>query len=237
MKSIIIKKRTRKKLKVVTYNLKSCSLTTLENIMEFFKTERCDVICLQELDVDTQKFKHNLCQLLAENYGYYFKFQQAVKRHKGGYEGLSILSKHPILKYQCIPYQQFKEKRFIQKITIFHPLLNKQVSIINTHLDYLNYNQAQLNQLKQYVSSLQETCYLVCGDFNLTPFQIQQQGGNQGFLNNIVEKCYTYTSKRPKQKIDYIIMSDYLLQNHKYKYQALNHQLSDHKPLVLHVYV
>ena len=236
MNSIIIKKKKRQKIKVISLNLKSCSLITLENIMEFFRTERCDVICLQELDVDTQKFKHNLCQLLAENYGYYSKFQKSVKRHKGGYEGLSILSKHPILQYQSIPYQHFKEKRFMQRIKIFHPELNQEISIINTHLDYMDCNELQLQQLKKYTSSLDDPYFLVCGDLNITPFEIHQKPDPRGFLNNIVDESFTYTTKRPKEKLDYIIMSDGLLQNYKYKYIIPSNKLSDHKALVLNIY-
>ena len=116
--------------------------------------------------------------------------------------------------------------------------------IYNTHLGWqTNYEiqQLQLQELQELLK-LQNTTYsILCGDFN-----IDFQNKKSFILENIKKKyqdtemkLFTYPSKNPKYRYDYIWLSKNILQElqAKFYYQVIKNLDSDHLPITCSIYI
>lgn len=223
------------KLKIISYNIKSCDLCTINQLIDFFKKSNYDFILLQEVDNLTKKNNYKKTELIANAIGYYYYFSSARKK-MGGEFGNSILSKHRIyerIKF-CLPDKKL-ENRCIQGVKILINDLN--IWLFNTHLDWDKTFQIQNNQINNIYKLLGnydiKSLIILGGDFNIEKNLIK----NKDFLNEYDKQentVFTWSSKRPKSQIDNIFIKNNL-NIINYKYSSINTIYSDHKPLICEI--
>ena len=222
----------KKKLKIISFNIKSCQECNLMELIEYFKKKKPDVICLQEVDKCSKYCEQDICKEFINEFGYESKYLKTVKRKGFGEFGICIFSKYKILDYQEYYYSNYDEKRGIQKISISVPFLKKKINIFNTHLDYKNVRDQQVVECLNFISRFELSDFILCGDLNLNPKSIIY-GKISDYFKEIKYNT-TYSYKRPKEIIDYILIN----KNSKLsiEYEVENVKLSDHKPLISNIF-
>lgn len=229
---INIKKKKKKHIKILSFNIKSCQECCVDELVKYLKSKLVDVICLQEVDLCSKYCPENICTMIEKELGLQHKYLKTVNRRQGGSYGISIFSKFPIISYHEYYYDRYNEKRGIQEIEINVPQFKKNIKIFNTHLDYKSNRNYQVKQCLEILDSNQ--CdFVLCGDLNLNPteeiYNIISEKFKKILYNN------TYSSKRPTQILDYILLNK--KSNFKYKYTVDDIKLSDHKPLICKIKV
>ena len=190
--------------------------------------KKSDIICLQEIDVCSKYCPVDICQIIAHKLGFYYKYLKTINRKKGGFYGIGIFSKFKILSYKEHYYHKYDEKRGLQEIEVFVPKLKRNIKIFNTHLDYKYSRNYQVKQCLDIISKYHDYDCILCGDLNLNPTENIYNSLSDNFKNIIYNN--TYSSKRPRQILDYILLSKF--SNLKYKYKVDDVKLSDHRPLI-----
>ena len=173
-------------IKILTYNIKllfsrKINKKDLENIFKKY-----DIILLQEY-FKKDNWIINFCKKYSYNY--------TTDRNNYGFfdSGLIILSKY---KFNSIKFIEFNNKtdieRFAKKgfliINIY--IMNKNVNIINTHLQasilgYPNLSYTTFKQIKQifnYVKKIDNV--IIAGDFNLNQKNIKKYNTNLTFYKS-----------------------------------------------------
>lgn len=230
-------KTERKPLKILSYNLRFGELASLEEIADFIKEQDPDVIALQEVDSHTNRAKapHQNGKDFATELGYrtgMFPAYGKMISFKGGYFGVAILSKYPIVKV---------ERKFFPKTEVGHKQTyltadieydtNKYFTFVSTHLDYTDSQsrQKQIDKLNETISSNKYPA-IIGGDFNTAPDtkEIKEGMKKWNLLSN--PKRYTFPADEPEKTIDYIFGYP------KNKWEKLhdttyNVSLSDHLPI------
>ena len=233
---------------------------TASMISEFMKEKEVDILCFQEVDLDSVYTLDSLAKAF-----HYLPYKSYVKSKVKGFN-LLLLSKYPILKSSRIRFgasdnQAMQADLLIKKDT---------VRIINFHLQTTNYNQAKFplvpehwifnlsdeaeksmgvyrvlnaNFKKRLIqanfihSIIKETPYptLVCGDMNSNPashtyHQIKGHELEDGFIT--CGSGYEYTIKGLKKlyRIDYIFHTKDF-SGKSYKSYLLDY--SDHKTVIM----
>lgn len=229
MYMVIIKKKKRK-VKVMSFNIRSCQDCQLDNIINYLGTKKSDIICLQEVDIFSKYCPVNICDLIKEKLGFNYKYLKTIDRKVKGQYGICIFSKYPIIEYEEYYYHNYNEKRGLQRIKVFIPKLKEEYNIFNTHLDYKHNRDLQVKECLDIIDKYNSNCIL-CGDLNLNP--------TEEIYNKLTEKfreinySNTYSAKRPKQILDYILINKN--NDIKYKYMVDDVILSDHKPLICYI--
>ena len=93
--------------------------------------------------------------------------------HKGGQEGLAILSRHPVLdvRHVDLPDRRPTEGRILLSALIDHPVAPLWVHCTHLHyrLDDGRARERQVLAIDQVIRDICENPQIVCGDFNATP--------------------------------------------------------------------
>ena len=223
-----IKKKKKKYIKIISFNIKSCQECNIDELIDYLKSKKVDVICLQEVDLCSKYCPENICELIEKKLGFEHKYLKTVNRKKGGSYGISIFSKFPILSYKEYYYNKYNEKRGMQEIEVFIPQFKRNIKIFNTHLDYKSNRNCQVEQCLEIISHNTDYDCMLCGDLNLNPSEEVYDLISNKFKKIIYNN--TYSSKRPTQILDYILLNKESKLN--YKYSVDNVKLSDHKPLI-----
>lgn len=232
MVSKIIKIRKRKnKIKIMSYNIKSCQECDFNDLIEYFNIKKPDIICLQEVDKCSKYCTQNICEELLNKLNLHSKYLKTIDRRGSGEYGICIVSRYPIQNYEEYYYGNYNEKRGLQRMQIFVPFLKKKINVFNTHLDYKNCRDSQLKDCLNIIDKHKENDCILCGDLNLNPTENVYQEISINFKK--INYGNTYSAKRPKQIIDYILLhKDCKL---SYEYEVENIKLSDHKPLICNI--
>ncbi|MDS1033077.1 endonuclease/exonuclease/phosphatase family protein [Porphyromonadaceae sp. NP-X] len=225
-------------LKVMTYNIRFGELATLSEISSFIKNEEPDLVALQECDwkVNRERALHQKGKAYINEIAYYtelFGLYGKAINYKGGYYGVGLLSKYPIIKSERILLpnpEHGKEQRVLLIAEIELPN-DKLLTFICTHLE-VSSSKTRLAQIKFINEEIKKikTPILLAGDFNTTPHDIEIKNGFVKW-NDLTDTTYTFSTKQPTIKIDYIY--GYPYQNFKLVstnvYQDC--KLSDHFPV------
>jgi endonuclease/exonuclease/phosphatase family metal-dependent hydrolase len=230
---VIIKKKKRKTLKIISFNIKSCQECNIEELIDYFKLKKVDIICLQEVDLCSKYCPVNICELIGKKLGFQNKYLKTINRKQGGSYGISIFSKYNIISYKEYYYDKYDEKRGMQEIEIFVPQFKRNIKIFNTHLDYKSSRNYQVKQCLDIISNYNNYDCMLCGDLNLNPTESIYNLLSEKFKNIVYNN--TYSSKRPTQILDYILLNKG--SNLNYEYNVENVKLSDHKPLICKIKV
>ena len=159
------------------------------------------------------------------------KYLKTINRKNKGEYGICVLSRYLIQNYETYYYKKYNEKRGLQKIELFIPHFNEKITIFNTHLDYKTNRNHQVKECLEIINKHNNNNCVLCGDLNLNP-QEDIYDSISCFFQNIVYSN-TYSAKRPKQILDYILLHKNMSFN--YKYEVDNIILSDHKPLICRI--
>ena len=153
-------------MRIATWNVNSLNVR-LPQVIEWLKTNNCDVLALQELKQENQNFP--LSEFTALGYHCAFNGQKT-------YNGVAILAKHPLTDIvHDIPNYADEQKRVISAtingVRIICAYIVNGESIISPKYQY---KITWLQELHNYVAlNLQQYPQLiVLGDFNIAPHDI-----------------------------------------------------------------
>jgi len=164
-------------IKVMTFNIHAASDATIEDIANFIKQEKPDIVALQEVDFYTDRSKsstlrpNNNNEDMLTSLAKYTKMQgmffPAIDVH-GGKFGIAVLSNLGFESTQSIslPYVTGTEKRVAALCTI--ELANqKTVSLLCAHLDMANQDNG-MDQIKKINELGREAAHpiILAGDLN-----------------------------------------------------------------------
>lgn len=226
-------------LKVMTYNIRFGELATLSEISSFIKNEEPDLVALQECDwkVNRERAPHQKGKAYINEIAYYtelFGLYGKAIDYKGGYYGVGLLSKHPIIKSERILLpnpEPAKEQRVLLVAEIELPDGNS-LTFMCTHLEVSSSKtrQAQISFINEEIKKI-KTPILLAGDLNATPHDQEIKEGFASWIN-LTDTSYTFSTKEPKIKIDYIY--GYPTQNFQLISTKVHTdcKLSDHLPVI-----
>lgn len=225
-------------LRVMTYNLRFGELASMKEIADYIKSENPDIVALQEVDWKTHRERaprqHGVAMIneLAFYTGMFGLYGKSID-YSGGYYGLGILSRYPILSSQRIllpnPEPQAEQRSMLMaQIEMPH---HQPVTFICTHLEVATQDKriAQIRFIQQEAKKI-EGPLLLAGDFNARPDSEEIRTEMNGWINATDEE-YTYHADNPTIKIDYI----YFLPGRGLEMIDTNRgkaKLSDHLPVI-----
>ena len=217
-------------MRVMTFNLRAGSLTTLDSLADVIKSENPDFVALQEVDVMTMRGNapnmngKNMVSELAARTGMFGYFARTIN-FVGGYYGIAILSKHPCVKMEkfMLPNPENTEQRALLKGTFE---LNGKVPFIFacTHLDVKSAATRSL-QVDFILDKLGDdsTPKIIGGDLNAYPYE-ECINKLRKKMTNISGNGLTFPSDAPDRKIDYLFFAP------KKGCDMISTQVIDHNP-------
>ncbi len=245
-------------IKFVTYNVRefkmNYKMSSMEQIADYFSTNKVNTICLQEIPKDcTVKelksvFKHMPYIVTTRGEGKHFQ--------------LAILSKYPLDSISTISFPERPNCALFADMIVNH----EKVRIVNCHLQTTNWNQVKGTLLYEghthsswtdalslissnfrfrgkqvdYLRSILDRSpypLIVSGDFNNTPVSYGYKT-IKGDLNDAYREAgngygYTYRYFMKLYRIDYVLYSDTKLQAKNYRTGAVDY--SDHVPVLVDI--
>ncbi|MFH1173851.1 MAG: endonuclease/exonuclease/phosphatase family protein [archaeon] len=209
---------------------------TRENIIEFLKQHKPDLVALVEVDFGSVRTKRqNQAQIVAKALNlpfilskvrYQKKLIGRVFNHAPilARQGTAVLSKHEI--HGRIHWFKRGIKRLVLEANIYIP---KKVSIFVVHLSLTKKVRAkQLHELAHIVAE-KKTPSLVVGDFNTAAsYELRHFLRKTGFIMHPAEP--SFPAFRPKRALDYALSSPNILIK---KHVLLPFNGSDHLPLLV----
>lgn len=205
-------KRDPGELKILSYNLRFGELASLEEIAGFINSQDADLVALQEVDVLTyrERAEHQNGKNFISELAYRTRMLSAYGKtihYKGGYYGIGVLSKYPIVKSERIllPYPPgSKEQRAYLVNTIELPD-GKLINFVCTHLEYTNKQGVREIQVEAINQDLLNRGLptILCGDFNARPDSKEIKEGMKAW-KEVSAEGPTVLGNNPTSKIDYI---------------------------------
>lgn len=154
-------------MKIASWNVNSLSVR-LPQVIDWLNQSHVDVLCLQELKMETHKFPHEAF----EHIGY-----QAAWSGQKTYNGVAILSKTPLTHIQINnPLYEDEQQRLIAADITLNEHTIRVVGVYCPNGSALDsdkfiYKMAWFNALRDYIQSqlLQYPNLVLTGDFNIAP--------------------------------------------------------------------
>ncbi|HAW06566.1 MAG: endonuclease/exonuclease/phosphatase family protein [Bacteroidales bacterium] len=229
------------KLRVMSYNLRFGELATMAEIGSYIKSVDADVVALQECDWDTHRERAThqngvkFINELAHETGMFGIYGKTID-YRGGYYGIGLLSRYPIIRTDRIllPNVGKKEQRAMLLADIQLPD-GKIITYICTHLEVSSaeLRLAQVKFIQKKVKSIKNPVFLA-GDMNAKPDSPEMAFLRKGW-DDLTNRELTYSTKEPSIKIDYIYCrkgSGVKLIDTKVCHDTV---LSDHFPVVANI--
>lgn len=203
-------------VKVLSFNILHGATTKgdfdLDAIAKVIIDVNPDFVALQEVDYQTQRAKQ---YDLATELGWRAKMAPLFGRampYDGGEYGEGVLSKYTFLQTRniALPYTPGDEPRAALEITTVLPS-NDTISFIGTHLDHLRNEANRLMQVKEINQVFSSNPYptILAGDLNAEPeskpMKMLEEVWTAAYRQDTLS--YTYPSKNPVKKIDYVLFS------------------------------
>lgn len=224
-------------LRIMTYNIASGLNANMEQIGQYIKEQKVDIVLLQEVELRTnrpetphQKYKNQMAEL-----GFYSDmlpiFGKTNLYRTGGYYGLGILSQHHIQSLTNVPLPQVVDKKEPRSMLIATWEINgTTLTIVTTHLSLNKQNrEAQMKFIKKYLKKI-KGIKLICGDLN--------SYYTEGLVAHIFDKwqdalpypALTFPNTKPDMKLDWILYEKKAPIEVLYSEVDSTCQLSDHLP-------
>lgn len=202
-------------LKVMTYNLRFGELAAMSDFADFINAESPDIVALQECDWATYRErapKQNGVKFvneLAYRTGMFGLYGKSMD-YKGGYYGIGLLSRYPIVKSERIPLPNIcgadgkptAEPRVMLLAEIELPS-GRHVTFVCTHLE-VSSSEIRVMQAEFINERMEDVApALLAGDFNSTP-DTPEIAEICSEWKNLTGPDFTISSTEPVKKIDYI---------------------------------
>lgn len=197
-------------LKLMTYNLRFGELASMEQIADYISSEHPDIVALQECDWATNRTRapHQNGVMFVNELAYHtgmFGIYGKSINYAGGYYGIGILSRYPILRYErvLLPNDGKTEQRSMLIADIELPD-GTVITFVNTHLE-VKTAQMRIEQVKfieKYLKGRKNQIFLA-GDMNAIPDSEEMRMLRENWMD-LTNKVFTYHTSKPEIKIDYI---------------------------------
>lgn len=230
------------KLKVMSYNLRFGEISVMKEFADFISEEQPDLVALQECDWATMRErapKQNGVKFineLAYHTGMFGVYGKAID-YKGGYYGVGILSKYPIIsmKRLLLPNPGKHEQRALLIVEVELPNA-ETMTFACTHLEVKS-SLARNRQVSFIKRKLRNYDKLVlAGDMNAEPDSPEMKKLCRDWVK-LTNDELTFSVKKPQTKIDWIVgkpaKSVHLLSTEVLR----DVKLSDHYPIVSEIII
>ena len=197
-------------LKLMSYNLRFGELASMEQFAQYISSEQPDIVALQECDWATKRTRAphqngvRFVNELAYHTGMFGVYGKSIN-YAGGYYGIGLLSKYPILRFErvLLPNDGKTEQRSILVADIELPG-GKVITFVNTHLEVKTAKMRieQVQFIKEYLKDCPNQLFLA-GDMNAIPDTKEMEMLREEW-KDLTNRVFTYHSARPEIKIDYI---------------------------------
>ena len=197
-------------LKLMSYNLRFGELASMEQFAQYISSEQPDIVALQECDWATKRTRAphqngvRFVNELAYHTGMFGVYGKSIN-YAGGYYGIGLLSKYPILRFErvLLPNDGKTEQRSILVADIELPG-GKVITFVNTHLEVKTAKMRieQVEFIKEYLKDCPNQLFLA-GDMNAIPDTKEMEMLREEW-KDLTNRVFTYHSARPEIKIDYI---------------------------------
>jgi endonuclease/exonuclease/phosphatase family metal-dependent hydrolase len=256
--------------KVLSYNVRlfnyfenNHGVTSEKKVIEFLKSQKPDIICLQEFFISGYPAVEEALMIDALG-GKYYSHMKVSGSGKNRYYGIVTLSKFPIVGKGEIIHPGSSS------LSIYTDVLIKKDTfrIYNNHLQSFRLRRMErsfieeltasddketMNEVKSLSVSLKKGFVkrafqaqvvkdningspfpvIVLGDFNDTPVSYSyrkiRKGLNDSFLNSGYGAGFTYIGNYPRNRIDYILYDDALINSY---FEIIKVKYSDHYPII-----
>ena len=198
-------------LRIMSYNLRFGELATVEQLGDFVASQEADFVALQECDWATKRdrapHQHGVkfVNEIAYRAGMFGLYGKAIN-YKGGYYGVGILSRYPIIKSErvLLPHREGTEQRTMLVATAELPS-GELLTFVSTHLEVKSSEarQEQVAFINKYFAKWPNAVVLV-GDMNAEPDTKEMRALVEAGWQNMTNNDKTFSSTKPTIKIDYI---------------------------------
>lgn len=219
------------RLKVMTWNIKWATLSSIDTLAEQIKEQNPDVVALQEVDRNAERTGGvDQAGELAERLGMNYAFAAAREEGTGDF-GVALLSKLPFSDAQRIelPASDALEPRVALDAGLCSG--GQVVRAITTHIDVFPWAGVENTRfLAKHVKESVGSGSVVVGDFNAQPGDEQVKNlTGAGFIDSFLPfgDGGTFGSMR----IDYVLVNEPLKQ--VTNGTIIDSDASDHKPMLV----
>lgn len=237
------KKNTGDTLRVMSYNLRFGELASMKQLAEYIKSENPDIVALQELDWKTSRERTpyqsgvEMINELAYHTGMFSLYGKTID-HAGGYYGIGILSKFPVVSSRIIklPNPQPATEQRILLVAELEISNDKIITFVSTHLDYTSPERREIQI--DAINSAKNTMtppIILCGDLNATQTSNEICNGfaEWGDANS---KDFTCPADKPSSRIDFTFFYP------KKSFSLIRSwsndcRLSDHRPIICDIVI
>jgi endonuclease/exonuclease/phosphatase family metal-dependent hydrolase len=236
---VIPEPRGHVQLRVMTYNVHTGigmdKKLDLKRIADVINRERPDLVGLQEVDRGVERTgRIDEIQELARLTKMEYAFANNL-RYQGGWYGVAILSRFPILATEHKLYRNRREaerRGFIRAEVDFK---GERLNFVTTHLDY-QFEDGRLFEAEQLTEALDRCAgpLIVVGDLNDEPSgpAYKLLAGRFGDAWVASDTGLTFPSDKPRKRIDYVFLRSGEHIGVR-KAAVLETQASDHRPLLV----
>jgi endonuclease/exonuclease/phosphatase family metal-dependent hydrolase len=198
-------------LNVMSFNIRFGELASLEQLGSYIESKHPDLVAIQECDwkLTRERAPQQSGKAYMNELAYYsgmFGLYGKAIDYKGGYYGVGLLSRYPIIKSERI-YLPNPEPRKEQRVMLVAQIELPGPSVVTfvcTHLEVSSAEQrkAQIEFINQKIQEI-KTPVILAGDFNAKP---QDEEIREGFNTycNATDTVWTFSTSKPSIKIDYI---------------------------------
>ncbi len=201
------------RLRVMTLNLHFGSDASLKRIAQCIDSVHPDLVALQEVDCFTrrkgvpQQNGKDFIGQLAFHTGMFGAYGKTI-RFAGGYYGIGLLSRHPLVwtrKHLLPNPDPKKEQRALLEALVELPC-GDSVIFASTHLEAFSAlcRTAQGDWLRDYSLGLNGYPAIIGGDFNCTPSDAVITDVMNSLWQDVSGDGLTFPASSPGRKIDYI---------------------------------
>jgi endonuclease/exonuclease/phosphatase family metal-dependent hydrolase len=209
----------------------------LPRIAELIKTEKADIVALQEVDKGVKRTDgRDLPAEFAKLTGMTVVFSNNF-HYQGGEYGNAILTRFPVLTRTNLHYQMLytNEQRGVLQLTL--DVGGKQLYFMDTHIDFRPGDAERLKnvgELKQLVAAHHDLPIIICGDFNSKPDSSTHKDMSE-FLTDPWPLCgkgpgFSFPADAPNRRIDYAWISQETIR--PLRAWVPQTEASDHRPVM-----
>ncbi|MFC1723674.1 endonuclease/exonuclease/phosphatase family protein [Nanoarchaeota archaeon] len=249
------KQPTKKKVRVASYNIANARGNTidfwhtptekevkenLEQIVDFARREDIDVLCMNEVDFNSQR-THNLDQAryIADRLCYNHVIEEAIFSAPPYMKlGNAVVSRYPLKlngHYQFGRNFSQRLRHMFKSFVDFDVLLPDRLNFILTHYDAESetVRREETKQILKHIKKKKQP-FVLLGDFNAGPGKKSfDRLIRSGYVRNPYTGILTYPADRPRESIDHILVSPQLnIRN----YHSVHLEPSDHRPIIGDIY-